>query len=388
MSETSICRVEVVTVSEYGARVHWRANGSNGFEAACFSRHDKTSHAAKIEVAGGRYYLGVFEGLDCDSVYDFQISRAGAVIYKSSFRTLKRPRGDFNFRFATINDIHIGEEIYGLIFLPGMKWPPLTPGLKLDIDGAPFWQYSNEAVIEELNALELDFVIVKGDLITDHTEKNIITAKEMLDKLKHPYYILRGNHDRAGGLPEDYFMKHFELDERWCSFEHKGYGFLLLDNINPKNGNTAFSKRQIDWFESEMIRMKDLPVFVYMHNPPMRMIERSFVNRVDEFLSIIDAHPMVEGVFYGHSHGNKRMLRKAKGKSVPFVETAATMDYPGGYNVYDVYSGGYVQMCIRPHDERSCKWRELNEKAYYGLAMNSLFGKIDDRNFTWEHKTD
>lgn len=379
-----ISRVEIVTVSESGARINWRANQCVNLQASCISSDDNKPHITHAEILNDRHYLAAFNGLENDTKYKFQIKTGNTVIHEGTFHTLQKPSGDFKFRFATINDIHIGEVIYGLIFLPGMKWPPLTPGLKLDIDGAPFWQYTNDAAVRELNLLDLDFIIVKGDLVTDHTEKNIRTAKGIIDSLKHPCYILRGNHDRMGNLPEDYFKNTFGVGNGWQSFEHKGAGFLLLDNINPKSGNTTFSKTQLEWFEKEMTRMAHIPVFIYMHNPPLRRIERSRTNRIDEFLRIIDRHPNVAGVFYGHTHANKRIIRKSCGKVVPFVETAATMDYPGGYNIYDVYSGGYIQTCIRPHEARSCKWYELCEKAYFGLASSGLFGKLSDRNFAWE----
>ncbi len=378
-----ISNVEIVTVSERGARVNWRADRPADFVASCSSPVDNKKLSARVEVVNGRHYLAAFDGLVAGAAYKFQISAGGGTVYKGAFDTLKKPGGRFRFRFATINDIHVGEEIYGLIILPGLKWLPLTPGLKLDIDGVPFWQYTNEAVVRELNELELDFIIVKGDLVTDHTERNIRRSKEIMDSLEHPYYIIRGNHDRAGGMREDYFRNTFGVRDGWQSFEHKGCGFLLLDCIHPKSGYTTFPVAELEWFEKEMKRMAHMPVFVYLHNPPLRSIERSFVNRVGRFLGIIDAHPTVAGVFYAHTHANKRILRRGGGKTVPFVETAATMDYPGGYNIYDVYSGGYIQTCVRPHDKRCSRWFELCEKAYYGLAAARLFGKISDRNFTW-----
>ncbi len=381
-----ISHVEIVTVSEAGARINFRAGGGASFEASCSPAGGGEPVAGRVESVSGGFYLVEFAGLASGADYKFRIKSGAGAVHEGAFTTLRKPKGDFRFRFATVNDIHIGEKIYGLIFIPGMKWPPLTPGLQLDIDGAPFWQFTNEAAIRELNKLDLDFVIVKGDLVTDHNEANIRKAKEMLDTLRHPYHILRGNHDRAGRLPEDYFMKTFALEERWSSFEHGGCGFLLLEDIHPDTGNTCFSERQLEWFAAEMKRLAHLPVFVFMHNPPLRKIERANPHRIEEFLEIVDSHPKVAGVFYGHTHGNKRIMRRSGANMVPFVETAATMDYPGGFNIYDVYGGGYIQTCVRPHDARMWRWYKMcSEKAYFGLAASGLFGKIDDRNFTWEY---
>ena len=377
-----IRRVEIVTVSATGARVNWRTNRPGEFEATCSAPGSTQSHTARVESVSNKYHLAVFEDLEPNTTYTLHIRGSGA-LHKETFKTLKPPPGEFRFRFATINDIHIGEKVYGLIYLPGLPFP-LTPGLKLDIDGAPFWKYTNEAAIRELNRLDLDFVIVKGDLVTDHTQENIAMARAMLDTLAHPYTILRGNHDRGGRLPRDWFATAFEPEHYRKSFEHKGCGFLLMENITPDTGYTRFSKSEIEWFSREMQRLAHVPVFVFMHNPPLRKLERARGHRINEFLEILDAHPCVAGVFYGHTHGNKRIIRRGPHARVPFVETAATMDYPGGYNVYDVHAGGYTQTCIRPHDASSYRWYQECEKAYYGLARDGLFGKINHRNFSWK----
>jgi 3',5'-cyclic AMP phosphodiesterase CpdA len=376
-----INRVDIVTVSACGAEVFWRANRPADIHASCRPASGGGSANSAVDSVNGRHFRAVFSGLHADTAYTFQLALDGRILHSGEFKTLRPAPGDFIFRFATVNDIHIGEKIYGLIFLPCLNLFPVTPGLKLDIDGEPFWKYTNETAIKELNKLDLDFVIVKGDVVTDHTEANIRVAKEMLDTLKHPYRVLRGNHDRAANTKDDFFLQAFPAATELQSFEHKGRGFILLDDIHPETGNTRFSARTIELFKKEMERMRHIPVFVFAHNPPLRAFERAPDNRISEFLEIIDTHPGVAGVFCGHTHGNKVAIRKRNGKQTLFVETAAPMDYPGGYNIYEVHAGGYVQTCVRPFCEKSARWHEKCEKAYYGLAASGLFGDISDRNF-------
>ena len=376
-----INRVKIVTVSASQATVFWRAKAPADIKASCRAASDGNFADAAVSSVNGRHFRAVFSGMESDTAYKFQLSLNGRILHSGEFKSLRPAPGDFVFRFATVNDIHIGEKIYGLIFLPGLNLFPVTPGLKLDIDGEPFWKYTNETAIKELNKLDLDFIIVKGDVVTDHTEENIRTAKEMLDTLRHPYRVLRGNHDRAASPKTDFFLQAFPAVTELQSFEHKGRGFILLDDIHPATGNTRFSPRTIDLFKSEMKKMSDIPTFVFAHNPPLRKFERAPDNRISDFLDIIDEHPAVAGVFCGHTHGNKVAIRKSRGKQVLFVETAAPMDYPGGFNIYDVHTDGYVQTCVRPFCAKSARWYEKCEKAYYGLAASGLFGDVSDRNF-------
>jgi len=377
-----IDRLEISTVTVSGAIVRWRSSQPADFVAVCSVARDKNRIQAKIETIKDKYHQAAFEGLEPGTDYNLEIidPKGRFATEFARFATLSRPPGDLLFSFATVNDIHIGEKEYGLIMLPGIPFA-LTPGFKLDIDGSPFWKFTNEAAFAELAAQKPEFVIVKGDLNTEPDEESMLEAKRMLDALPMPYYVLRGNHDRKGKCPEDWFGKVFRADTVQ-SFEHKGAGFILIDAIHPDSGYTCFREEDLARLAAGLKRMKDIPVFIYLHNPPLKLIERSFVNRISKFLAILDTHPLIAGVFYGHSHANKRQSRRLGGRAVPFVETAATMDYPGGYNIYDIYSGGYTQICLRPFEARCLRWLEMTEKAYYGLATDALFGKIEDRNFS------
>lgn len=386
-------RVEIVTVSTDGARINWRAEEAAEFEASCYAAGEGKPRKAKTENLEGRFNRAAFDRLKPGTQYTFQIADAesGKTLHKSRFKTLAPPPGGRLFRFATINDMHICEEIAGWITPPGLPSVTITPGFKLKVDGKPYWQFTNETIIAELNKLDLDFVIVKGDLTAEHTAGQTATAKEMLDRLNHPYYVLRGNHDRQGGRlsgrPEDHFLKTFGLDRGWYSFEHKGCGvshaFVLLDCIDPQTGFASFCREQLDWLEKELERLRDIPTFVFLHNPPLRFLERAFMKRRARFLRALDTHPRLAGVFYAHTHGNKRVTRRCGGRPVPFVETASTKEYPGGYNIYSVHPGGYTQTCRRPHDANCYRWYEITEGQYFGLAPAINFGKIEDRNFTW-----
>jgi hypothetical protein len=377
-------RVDIVTVSGSGARIHWRARGPAQFSASCVCTRTQAPQTARVRTCGQRYHLAEFVNLQPATQYTFQIACAGqaAACYTGHFKTLRIPAGPFRFRFATVNDIHVGEEEYGLIMLPGMGNISLTPGLRCEIQGKPFWQFTNEQAIRELNALDLDFVIVKGDLTTDPTTENMERARAMFDTLAHPYHVLRGNHDHPGAMPRDTFFDTFGADKTWYSFEHKGAGFVLLDCIHPRTGYLYFPGPELDWLQAELARLAHRPVFVFLHTPPMRVFERTPRSRVNRFMSILKAHANLAGVFYGHTHANKRVSRVCAGRRVPFVETAATMDYPGGFNIYDVHANGYMQTCLRPFDAPCCQWFEKAESAYYGLARSVLSGRIRDRNFT------
>lgn len=75
----------------------------------------------------------------------------------------------FGQRFAILSDIHV------------------TPG------------NANESALKqavrEINSSQFDFVIVNGDLTNEGSDEQLTNVKNILDEVKHPLYVLPGNHE-------------------------------------------------------------------------------------------------------------------------------------------------------------------------------------------------
>ncbi len=71
----------------------------------------------------------------------------------------------------------------------------------VNIEGSSGWlmgQFSTtglQMVVEELNIKNVDFVLVAGDLLADGEWENLLVAKDILDGLRAPYFVISGNHD-------------------------------------------------------------------------------------------------------------------------------------------------------------------------------------------------
>jgi predicted MPP superfamily phosphohydrolase len=101
------------------------------------------------------------------------------------------------FRFAFISDTHIGSP---------------NGGAEEDL----------RRTVADINQMEgIDFVVITGDITELGTDAEIKLAKQILDELKVPYYIIPGNHDsgwsESGGVT---FGKIFGNDK--FIFEHNG----------------------------------------------------------------------------------------------------------------------------------------------------------------------
>jgi hypothetical protein len=88
------------------------------------------------------------------------------------------------------------------------------------------------------------------------------------------------------------------------------------------------------------------------------------------------------GVFLhhaGHTHRNKRTL-STTAPDVVFQEVAAVKEYPGGFHLLRVFTGGYALNFYKFRDTLAQEWSERSRQEYGGLAPFYVFGGVADRN--------
>ena len=147
---------------------------------------------------------------------------------------------------------------------------------------------AKEKVIQNLNSWsDVDSVVVLGDLCADvGTALEIEQARRYFAKLHKPLTIIHGNHDyvyrderdsagnRVKGTPEirahklKRFRETFGLVSSYYSQQIDGYLLLFLsaDDLHA-DSVTWMSDAQLDWWQTEMARNRDMPTIVFCHAP-------------------------------------------------------------------------------------------------------------------------
>ena len=88
------------------------------------------------------------------------------------------------------------------------------------------------------------------------------------------------------------------------------------------------------------------------------------------------------GVFLhhaGHTHRNKR-TESTTAKGVVFQEVAAVKEYPGGFHLLRVFTGGYALNFYKFRPSLAQEWSERSRPEYGGLSPFYVFGNAADRN--------
>ena len=108
--------------------------------------------------------------------------------------------------------------------------------------------------------------------------------------------------------------------------------------------------------------------------------ENRVIHDFGEFQKAIAEFKTVVAVFSAHVHRNY-VTTSERTPGIPYVETAAVIQYPMGYNVYEISSRGIKQVFRKLSDV------SLSEESWLASPLRCLtnpgdaLGTLSDRNF-------
>jgi outer membrane protein assembly factor BamB/predicted phosphodiesterase len=230
------------------------------------------------------------------------------------------------FRFAFLSDTHIG-----------------SPDGKAEED--------LRRTVADINHMTgIAFVVLTGDITELGTDEEIKRAKQILDELKVPYYIIPGNHDtgwsESGGVT---FIKVFGNDK--FSFEYSGIRFLGCASgpyLRMSDGHVPRSA--INWLDHELSQVKSHQPVIFLNHYPID-------NGLDNWYEITDRlrHYNTWAILCGHGHANKAM----NFEDIPGVMGRSNLRAKadtGGYNLVDVRTDSIIFTERRPGGRTLKPW--------------------------------
>lgn len=291
-----------------------------------------------------------------------------------SFTTLPRPEGELVGRFATVNDVHFGETVCGVI-----SGSDIGPTFSTPPGQTPYPEVMNRAAVLEMGAEDFDAIVVKGDLTSDGTAEQYQQFLDCYAPLGEQMYHVRGNHDSYHGA--NYAA--WPQQEIWLP----GAVIALIDTARDGLVNGRVSTEQIEWLD-ELASRSSLPVLVMSHhhlwNPDGDDRPNDYFGITpddsEKLIDVIQRRDNIVGQFSGHTHRN-RVRRFSATKNRPIVEVACVKDFPGSWAEYQIYEGGILQIHHRVSTPEALDWTEKTRQMYAGLYFGYAFGKITDRCF-------
>src|SRR5436190_466385 len=119
---------------------------------------------AELTTVGSRHAV-IHQGATVRTIDGLQPDTAHE-IDDFSFRTLPEP-GELLATFATVNDVHFGEVVCGVV----EGHPEVGPVLSVAEGETPYPQVMNRGAVAEIAALDPAVVLVKGDLTSNGTRE-------------------------------------------------------------------------------------------------------------------------------------------------------------------------------------------------------------------------
>lgn len=238
----------------------------------------------------------------------------------------------------------------------------------------------------------IDFVLVTGDIADAGDGATLRMAKQELDKLNKPYYILEGNHDQnwsESGCMD--FVKIFGY-ERFC-FDHKGFRFIGFPTgpmMRMALGHVA--PEDIEWAKERLEEngKNGKPVFVVCHIPMQPQ-------DVDNWYSVTDMvrqYPVVAFID-GHYHRNIHLTCDGIPAIVNITNLRQKGNQAGQYNEFDVTADSVI-VSTHPYGKPRQRWtaiplttRHDDDTTHWfprpDFSVNSQYPQVKDEWAVQQH---
>ena len=124
--------------------------------------------------------------------------------------------------------------------------------------------------VNDINGLdEIDFVIHAGDVTEFGSDEELVMAKDILDGLNKPLYIVPGNHDSNWSESgTNSFLRVFGGET--FSFEHNGVQFMgMASGPNMRMSPGQVPRENLTWFHEELSEIDEDRPIVFVNHYPM-----------------------------------------------------------------------------------------------------------------------
>jgi len=269
------------------------------------------------------------------------------------------------FRFIHISDTHIGSP-----------------------NGAA--EEDLRRTVRDINQMkDIAFVVLTGDITELGTNEELRLAKQILDSLNVPWYIIPGNHDtgwsESGGLG---FKNFFGYDK--IQFDYAGIRFIgCASGPYLRMSDGHIPRDAILWLDSVLNKTPTTQPIIFFNHYPLD-------NGLDNWYEITDRLKKWNTILAicGHGHANRAM----NFEGIPAVMGRSNLRARapiGGFNIVDVRKDSILYSERRPGVETLPSWtgvkivyNSFDQSKTFSRPQFSLNDQYNNVKAKWTHSSD
>jgi Icc protein len=197
-----------------------------------------------------------------------------------------------------------------------------------------------------------DLVLTTGDLVHDGSVQAYARFLRHFSDLGAPVYSLPGNHDAAATL-------YARLQQPSVQAIHHvlcaGWQFCLLDTSVPGSEGGHLAASELQRLDAQLTAHPDHHALVCLHHQPVPVgspwLDTMAVDNAAELFAVLDRHPQVRGLLWGHVHQDFHQLRNgvhliaSPSTCIQFAPDStdfALDDAPPGYRWLELQADGRI----------------------------------------------
>lgn len=200
-----------------------------------------------------------------------------------------------------------------------------------------------------------DLILLTGDLSQDGSPEAYQLLRQRFGKLKVPVGVIPGNHDRLERMLQVFDSTNMQTGG---VIEIQGWRVLLLDSTVLGKVSGEFDRTDLD--ETRHLLSDDpRPTLICLHHQPVAIgttwLDSIGLKHPQAFLNLLDQHPQVHGLLWGHIHqafdGHRQQVRLMATPSTSIQFKPMTADFaldpqPPGYRWLELHADGHIDTGI------------------------------------------
>lgn len=219
------------------------------------------------------------------------------------------------------------------------------------------------AVIENINSMAVrpDIILFTGDLVEQPGEMAYLRWLDLLDGIQVPVYCLPGNHDDPELMASLLNKDNIHTGKVLAA---GNWRLLLLNTVLKGSDGGHLDKDELNFLQEQLQQSHNNHVLIAMHHHPVPVnspwMDTMILNNRADFFSVVDEHPQVKVVVWGHIHQDfvserqDLVLLGSPSSCVQFVlegETVTIDQKPPAYRMIKLFAEGRVESSVQWLDD-------------------------------------